>query len=105
MTSIAGAWRLRMKTPIGTIEADYRFVESDGALQGVAIDEGEEVALEDVGVTTQTDGQHVTWKQRVTRPMRLNLAYDVVLDGDLLTGTSRAGRLPASPVTGLRLPA
>lgn len=34
--------------------------------------------------------------------MRLNLAFAVTVDGDILTGTSKAGRLPASKVTGQR---
>ena len=46
--------------------------------------------------------QRVTWKQSVTKPMRLNLEFDVVVDGDRLTGHSRAGRLPRSAVTGVR---
>ncbi|MEU0916912.1 MULTISPECIES: hypothetical protein [Streptomyces] len=34
--------------------------------------------------------------------MRLDLAFDVTVTGDSLAGTSRAGRLPASRVSGLR---
>lgn len=34
--------------------------------------------------------------------MRLNLAFTVTLADDTLTGTSKAGRLPASKVTGQR---
>jgi hypothetical protein len=34
--------------------------------------------------------------------MRLNLEFDVVVDGDALTGHSKAGRLPRSAVTGVR---
>jgi hypothetical protein len=34
--------------------------------------------------------------------MRLNLEFDVVVDGDRLTGQSKAGRLPRSAVTGVR---
>jgi hypothetical protein len=34
--------------------------------------------------------------------MRLNLEFDVVVDGDRLTGHSKAGRLPRSAVTGER---
>ncbi|MDJ1136122.1 hypothetical protein [Streptomyces iconiensis] len=34
--------------------------------------------------------------------MRLNLAFAVTVDGDTLTGTSKAGRLPSSKVTGVR---
>jgi hypothetical protein len=41
-------------------------------------------------------------KQAVIKPLRLNLAFAVTLDGDTLTGTSKAGRLPASKVTGRR---
>jgi hypothetical protein len=34
--------------------------------------------------------------------MRLNLDFDVLVDGDRLTGHSKAGRLPRSAVTGTR---
>jgi len=37
-----------------------------------------------------------------TRPMRLNLRFDVAVDGDQMTGTSKAGRLPTSKVSGVR---
>ncbi|MEU4235743.1 hypothetical protein [Actinoplanes sp. NPDC026619] len=94
--SIAGVWHLRMKTPIGTIDAEYRFTESDAGLTGTASGAGEDVVLENV----VADGDRVTWTQRITKPLRLNLAYDVTVTGDRLTGHSRAGRLPRSQVTG-----
>jgi hypothetical protein len=34
--------------------------------------------------------------------MRLHLDFDVVVDGDRMTGRSRAGRLPGTAVTGTR---
>jgi len=34
--------------------------------------------------------------------MRLNLDFDVAVDGETLTGHSRAGRLPRTTVTGTR---
>ncbi|WP_258081322.1 hypothetical protein [Nocardia nova] len=34
--------------------------------------------------------------------MRLNLAFAVTVEGDVLIGTAKAGRLPASTVTGVR---
>jgi hypothetical protein len=36
--------------------------------------------------------------------MRLNPDFDVVVDGEALTGHSRAGRLPRTTVTGPRRP-
>lgn len=49
-------------------------------------------------IVVADDGRQVGWRQTVTKPMRLNLAFDVVVDGDRL----RAGRLPRSAVSGVR---
>jgi hypothetical protein len=49
-----------------------------------------------------TNGQRVTWRQTVTKPMRLNLDLDTTIDGDIRTGHSKAGRLPRSAVSGVR---
>jgi hypothetical protein len=64
----------------------------------VARGAGEEVPLSGVVL----DGDRLTWNQAITKPLRLNLAFDVTVDGDTLRGASRAGRLPASKVTGER---
>ncbi|MGP3752292.1 hypothetical protein B046DRAFT_01098 [Streptomyces sp. LamerLS-316] len=95
---VEGIWDLSVSTPIGTIKAVVELRREDGLLTGAAHGAGEEVPLREVHL----DGDRLTWKQAVTRPMRLNLAFDVTVAGDTLAGTSRAGRLPASKVTGLR---
>ncbi|RSO41106.1 hypothetical protein DMH15_13685 [Streptomyces sp. WAC 06725] len=96
--SIEGTWDLSMSTPIGKIKAVAEFRREDGVLVGTAHGTGEEVPLSEVVL----DGDRLTWKQSITQPMRLNLAFAVTVDGDTLTGTSKAGRLPASKVTGER---
>jgi hypothetical protein len=95
---LIGEWDVTIKTPIGSLAVAYVFIESAGALTGSATLKDETVTLRDVTVA----GHRVTWKQTVTRPMRLNLDFDVVVDGDHLTGHSKAGRLPRSAVTGVR---
>jgi hypothetical protein len=102
MTGLTGTWHLRMKTPIGTIDADYRFTETGGGVTGTAVGAGEETTLENVVRTTTADGERLTWQQRITKPLRLNLEYDVTVTGDTLAGHSRAGRLPRTAVTGER---
>jgi hypothetical protein len=67
-------------------------------LTGTAHGAGEDVPLTDVNV----DGDRLTWKQAITKPMRLNLTFTVAVDGETFAGTSKAGRLPASKVTGRR---
>ncbi|NEC26846.1 hypothetical protein G3I20_09820 [Streptomyces sp. SID8111] len=96
--SVEGTWDLSIATPIGRIRPVAEFRREGDALTGTAHGAGEEVRLEDIVL----DGDRVTWKQSVTKPLRLNLAFAVRIDGDTLEGTSRAGRLPASRVTGTR---
>lgn len=95
---VEGTWNLSISTPIGKIRAAVELREQDGVLTGVAHGAGEEVPLGDLTL----DGDRLTWKQAITKPMRLNLAFDVTVDGDTLQGTSKAGRLPSSKVTGER---
>jgi hypothetical protein len=102
MNTIVGTWDVRLKTPIGTLDARYTFAEEGGVLTGTASGQGESAALEDITVDPTADGERVTWSQKVTKPMRLNLDFDVLATGDTLTGHSRAGRLPRSQVSGTR---
>ncbi|KOG65867.1 hypothetical protein ADK76_04785 [Streptomyces griseoflavus] len=96
--SAEGTWDLSVATPIGKIKAVAEFRREDGVLVGTAHGTGEKIPLSEVVL----DGDRLTWKQSITKPMRLNLAFAVTVDGDTLTGTSKAGRLPASKVTGER---
>jgi hypothetical protein len=100
--SIVGDWDITIKTPIGSLGVVYAFTDRDGVIAGSATGKGETVPLRDIAVVSDGAGQRVTWRQSVTKPMRLNLEFDVVVDGDRLTGHSRAGRLPRSAVTGER---
>ena len=98
---IDGTWDVAIKTPIGSLAIVYRFEDRDGTLTGTATGRGETVPLRGIVV----DGQRIRWHQSVAKPMRLNLDFDVVVDGDRLSGQSRAGRLPPSTVTGRRVSA
>ncbi|WP_181697651.1 hypothetical protein [Nocardia sp. GTS18] len=96
--SFAGTWNMSIATPIGKIDAVVEIREQDGVLTGVARGAGEDVPLTEL----RAQGDRLTWKQAVTKPLRLNLAFDVTVDGDTLRGTSKAGRLPSSKVVGER---
>jgi hypothetical protein len=99
--SAEGTWNLVIDTPIGKQRAVVELSTQDGVLRGVVRDQrhGEEVALTDLVL----DGNRLTWAQAITKPMRLNLTFDVTMDGDEMTGRSKAGRLPGSKVTGHRV--
>lgn len=99
---IVGEWDISIKTPIGSLNVVYDFGEDDGRVTGRATSKQETVALVDLATADDEGAQRVTWRQTVTKPMRLTLEFDVMVDGDRLNGHSRAGRLPRSVVTGVR---
>jgi hypothetical protein len=76
--TIAGTWDVTIKTPIGSLAVIYTFTETNGAQSGSATLKEETVPLRDLTV----DGTRATWRQSVTKPIRLNLDFDVVVDGD-----------------------
>lgn len=98
--SIEGVWDLTIATPVGRIKPVVELRREGAEFTGIAHGTGEEVPLSDVVV----DGDRITWEQAVTKPLRLNLTFTVTVEGDTLTGTSKAGRLPASKVAGRRRP-
>ncbi len=97
--SITGSWNVSISTPIGTQAVVLELVEHDGVVEGTAKGSAESTPL----IDPVLNGNRLTWKQSITKPMRLNLAFDVTIDGNSLTGTSKAGRLPTSKVTGTRV--
>ncbi len=54
MSTIAGTWLSRMKTPVGAIETDYRFEDEDGVIRGSASG-GETTTLTDIAVEDGPD--------------------------------------------------
>jgi len=78
------------------MDVSFVFTDTDGVIGGEATSEDETVPIRDVVV----NGDQVLWLQDVTTPMKLTLKFDVVIDGDTMTGTSKAGFLPASSVQG-----
>jgi hypothetical protein len=95
---IDGIWDVTIATPIGRMQVTIEFTRSNGVLAGLARGKGEDVPLYEI---TEQDGR-VAWRQRITKPVRLNLEFDVIVAGDTLEGVSKAGRLPSSRVSGTR---
>ena len=98
--TIAGDWDVTIKTPIGSLAVHYTFADTGTGVSGSATLKDETVALHAISI----EGDRVTWRQSVARPMRLNLDFEVQVSGDTMHGHSRAGRLPRSAVTGTRRP-
>lgn len=94
-----GDWDVTIATPVGKMDIKLSIATSHGEVHGTATQGDETVKF----MNPVIQGNKLTWSQQVTKPMRLNLKFDVTIDGDELHGTAKAGVLPASRVAGKRL--
>jgi hypothetical protein len=99
-----GTWDVQIATPVGRLAVTMTFSPTLDGVSGIATGRGEDVTLRDIQTESVDSGERVTWTQQITKPLRLNLVFDVQIRDDRMTGVSRAGRLPSSRVTGSRRP-
>jgi hypothetical protein len=98
MSIFAGLWEVTIVTPIGNIPVVFDITELDGVIHGTARSDAETVDF----VDAVADGNRLTWSQEVTTPMKLNLKFEVTVEGDSITGKSSSGIFPASELMGTR---
>jgi len=94
-----GEWDTTIATPVGKIAINLDIKTVDGVIQGKAIQGHEESAFIDPVLS----GHTLCWSQRITKPMRLNLNFEVTVEGDHMTGLVKAGILPSSKLSGKRI--
>ncbi|WP_127537128.1 DJ-1/PfpI family protein [Paenibacillus illinoisensis] len=94
-----GKWEVVISTPIGKLETRLVIHTDNGSIRGTATQDGETVEL----IQPRDQGDKLVWDLRVSKPMKLQLHFEVNVQGDVMTGTAKAGFLPASKLTGHRL--
>jgi putative intracellular protease/amidase len=97
--SVVGKWSVSIATPIGKQSVIYDFSLQDGVITGTATQGSEISLLEELDVT----GDRLIWIQRITKPLKLHLRFEVTVNQDTLRGTAKAGLMPASRLEGYRL--
>ncbi|MFD1956861.1 DJ-1/PfpI family protein [Paenibacillus thailandensis] len=99
-SAFAGEWDTILATPVGKLKVRLSISTSGGTIRGKAIQEDETVEF----IDPELRDNKLIWSLRITKPMRLNLKFEVAVDGDHITGFAKAGLLPASKLTGKRVP-
>jgi hypothetical protein len=90
---IAGTWNLVISTPRGERPATL-ILEQDG---GEVTGKMNEVAIDDVA---WADGK-LTFTARLTEPVKVKVKCSLHVEGETMSGSAKAGRLPMSAaVTG-----
>jgi hypothetical protein len=74
--SLTGIWNMSISTPIGAQSAVLELTENDGVIEGVAKHGTETLPL----INPVLHGTRLTWQLSVTRPLRLNLIFDVTIE-------------------------
>jgi len=99
-SAVDGSWTITMKTPAGERSAVISLKSSGPTLTGTQAGS--------VGPTEIFDGRvngdDVSWKIALTKPISLTLAYAGKIAGDTLSGKVGVGTLGTYPFTATRLP-
>ncbi|CAM4316916.1 DJ-1/PfpI family protein [Paenibacillus tarimensis] len=95
-----GNWDTTIATPVGKLPVRLFIATYNGVVHGKAVQGDETVDFLNPALV---DGK-LTWLLKISKPMRLNLKFEVAVEGDHLTGVAKAGMLPASKLTGRRIP-
>jgi hypothetical protein len=94
-----GTWSITIATPIGRQSVILEINEREGLIQGCAT-QGAEVSE---FINPKLEDEHLVWTQQITKPMRLTLKFDVTIHEGKMSGTAKAGFLPSSALTGVRV--
>jgi hypothetical protein len=96
--SIAGNWKISVKTPMGDQQSTLDLEVDNNVLRGTQ--------KTPFGVTEVTggavDGNTAKWKTKMTSPFEMDLEFSAVVDGDKISGTVKAGMFGESPFSGSR---
>ncbi|WP_411553666.1 DJ-1/PfpI family protein [Paenibacillus lautus] len=94
-----GDWDTVIATPVGKMEVRLSISAKNDMIEGTATQGDETIQFR----SPVLQGSKLVWSLPVVKPMRLNLKFEVTADGDYMTGTAKAGMLPASKLTGTRV--
>jgi hypothetical protein len=94
-----GNWDTTIVTPVGKLEVKLYITTSFDVIQGTAKQGDETIRFSN----PVCYNNKLTWSLPITKPMRLNLKFEVTVDGDQMNGIAKAGLLPASKLSGRRI--
>jgi hypothetical protein len=97
--AVDGTWNLVVNTPMGTQESTLVISTSGSTLTGTqSAGSGEGRPIEEGTV----DGNDISWKAAITKPMPMTLVFTGTVDGDQLTGQVKLGMFGSASFTGSR---
>lgn len=102
LANVGGNWLLTMNTPMGAQEVVFAITQSGSSLFGTmreAEGGGDAVELR----LGHVRGQHATWTADIVKPMAMTMVFDMIVEGDAMTGTFKPGPFPPGEASGVRV--
>ena len=96
--TVAGTYNVTTKTPMGDQKSDVTIVVDGDTFTGSNVGAMGSMELENGKV----DGNTLTWTMKMTVPMPMTLEGTATVDGDILSGSVKAGAFGSFPMSGTR---
>jgi carbon-monoxide dehydrogenase large subunit len=96
---IDGNWDIVMTPPMGPQQKMIgRFATSGDVLKGTL--DSDQGAMDFQGTVS---GNKLKWEMKVTKPVSITLKYELVIEGDTLSGKAKLGMFGTAKVSGRRM--
>jgi len=82
---VQGKWNITIKTPMGDKSGVLDLTVSGKTLTGSLSDDEHHVAISDGRV----EGNKLSWKAKITKPMRLSFKFSATVEQDRISGDAR----------------
>ena len=99
MANIDGQWDTVTQTPMGEQKAVLTITRDGDSFTGTQAGAMGSVELTDGRI----DGNRLTWRMALTKPIAMTLDGEATIDGDTLAGTIKAGMFGKMPLSGKRI--
>ena len=97
--AVDGTWKLTVNTPMGAQESTLVLTNSGGVPSGTqSAGASEGRPIDDVTV----NGNEVSWKSSITKPMSLTLEFSGTVEGDSISGKVKLGMFGTQSFSGVR---
>jgi len=97
--AVEGIWRLTVNTPMGAQESTLVLTNAGGVPSGTQnAGSGDGRPIDDVTI----NGNEVSWKSSITKPMALTLEFSGTVEGDSMSGKVKLGMFGTQSFSGVR---
>ena len=97
--AVDGTWKLTINTPMGAQESTLVVsTAGDKATATQSAGPSDARPVEDVKV----NGNSISWKASITKPMALTLEFNGTVDGDSMNGSVKLGMFGTQSFSGVR---